>query len=244
VNATFYRPIDPHTAERWNRKAADRGFRFTAKAHRSWTHGQEPEPGTLEGLAPLKESGLLGALLLQFPQGFRRTRESFDRIDRLRDRAAGWPLVVEVRHVSWDADQAAAWMHERGLGWCVVDQPQADGETLPALARVTSGIGYYRLHGRNEADWFRPDAGRDARYDYLYGGDEMKAAAGIAKDLGRQAAEVYVIQNNHFRGKALANALMLRHLMGQQNPEAPATLIEAYPELKAIAVRTGQGTLF
>jgi hypothetical protein len=31
-----------------------------------------------------------------------------------------------------------------------------------------------RVHGRNYSDWFRKDAGRDARNDYLYEPAELR----------------------------------------------------------------------
>jgi uncharacterized protein YecE (DUF72 family) len=244
INSTFYRPAEPRTAESWLRRTENRGaFTFTAKAHRSWTHEKEPDlaavvPETLLGLAPLRDAGKLGALLIQFPQSFRRTTAGLDRLRLLRERLQGWPAVVEVRDVSWDADEAAAWLREHGLGWCVVDQPamRRNGAraTVPPRPRVTSDVAYLRLHGRNARDWFRKDAGRDARYDYLYRPDQMAKMADAVREMEPQAKDLFAVQNNHFRGKALANALMLRHLLGDEHPPAPETLVRAYPELEGL----------
>lgn len=241
INSTFYRPADPRTAESWLRRTDDRkDFTFTAKAHRSWTHDKEADldvvvPETLLGLAPLRDAGRLGALLVQFPQAFRRKPENLRKLETLREHLTGWPVVIEVRDVSWDDDEAAAWCKERGLGWCVVDQPamRRDGTraTVPARPRVTSEVAYLRLHGRNARDWFRKDAGRDARYDYLYRPDQMAKMAEVAREMAPVAKELFAVQNNHFRGKALANALMLRHLLGDEQPAAPEGLTRAYPEL-------------
>src|SRR6185436_14212487 len=57
VNATFYRPVAPRVAASWiPRVAARPAFRFTAKAHRSFTHESWDNAAsvvgaTLEGLA-------------------------------------------------------------------------------------------------------------------------------------------------------------------------------------------------
>jgi uncharacterized protein YecE (DUF72 family) len=236
VNSTFYRPVAPRVSESWVARTGDRpGFTFTAKSHRSWTH--EPTDNwdaavatTTAGLAPLRDAGLLGALLVQFPQSFHYSREATDHVQRLQDRAPGWPWVVEVRHASWAGDEAAAWFETRGLAWCLVDQPLVGPASLGPLPRVTAPLAYARLHGRNTRDWFRPDAGRDARYDYRY-----KMAEG--------ARDLFVIQNNHFRGQALANALQLRHLLEQRRPDAPAELVAAYPDLEP-DVQLDQGRLF
>src|SRR6185369_4911821 len=61
INVTFYRVVDAKTTSTWVRRVASRpGFRFTAKAHRSWTHGtgaDASEAADLEGLRPLREAG-------------------------------------------------------------------------------------------------------------------------------------------------------------------------------------------
>lgn len=236
INATFYRPASPRTAASWARRAAEvPGFRFTAKSHRSWTHDAEtdlaaPVRSTLEGLAPLRDAGRLGALLVQFPQSFHQDPRSRGRVSRLAELAEGWPLVFEFRHASWDEDRAAAWLRGIGAGWCVVDQPRA-GNVASAAPRVTSPVGYLRLHGRNVADWFREGAGRDARYDYLYGLEELRPLAECAALMARSASDVFVVQNNHFRGQAVVNALQMKRLLQGVPPPAPRALVDAYPDL-------------
>lgn len=239
INSSFYRPIDPAVSASWLRRVATRpGFRFTAKAHRAFTHEPDAEPGavgaaSLRGLRPLREAGVLGALLLQFPQSFHRTPHALVRLEALLRALSDWPVVVEVRHASWDRCEAADWLRARGAGWCVVDQPAIGRSTATATPRVTSPVAYLRLHGRNAADWFREDAGRDARYDYLYGEDELRSLAEVAREISRPAAVTFVVQNNHFRGQALVNALQLRGLLGGTRPTAPAELVARYPELAA-----------
>ena len=248
VNATFYRPVRAQVAASWARRVSKRpGFRFTAKVHRSLTHETcEDAPAaaaaTLEGLRPLRDAGVLGALLVQFPQSFHWTPDSRDRVGRLLDALAGWPVVVETRHVSWDDDRAAAWILERGAGWCVVDQPRL-ATTAPPRTRVTSPIAYLRLHGRNAGAWFAKDAGRDARYDYLYTEDELRPLAEAVRSMGTHASAVYAVANNHFRGQAVANALQLKHLVTGIEPEAPEELVEAFPALRSV-VRSSHERLF
>ncbi len=248
INATFYRPVAPRIADTWIRRVASHpSFRFTAKSHRSWTHESWDDPEavvapTLAGLAPLREAGLLGALLVQFPQSFHWTQSNAARLARLLDAVSGWPVVVEGRHVSWDDDRAAAFMRERAVGWCVVDQPRAGNTTAPARPRVTASVAYLRLHGRNEIAWFAENAGRDARYDYLYKDDELRVLADTARGMASQAKALYVIANNHFRGQALANTLQLAHLIRGDKPDAPDELVAAYPDLvEVVGKRTGRG---
>lgn len=236
INSTFYRPANPEVASSWARRTASRpGFVFTAKAHRSWTHDPAADlavavPETLSGLSPLREAGVLGAVLVQFPHRFHRDRESVEHLERMLDLTAGWPVVIEVRHDSWLADEVDPWLRRRDVGWCVVDQPRV-GRAAAARPRVTSSRSYLRLHGRNVADWFREGAGRDARYDYLYSPEEVRDLAGLARSLAESAEELFVVQNNHFRGKALVNALQMKHVLEEVAPAAPAELVRSYPGL-------------
>ena len=237
INSTFYRPVAPRTAESWVRRTENKpGFTFTAKAHRSWTHQQEDHlvRETLEGLEPLRDAGKLEAVLIQFPQSFHQGPEAMDHLARLTDSAAGWPLVLEVRHSSWNHDGLGESLASAGVGWCAVDQPLTGPTLLPPLPLVTTPGAYFRLHGRNTADWFRAGAGRDARYYYLYSGDEVASLAKTASSMADAAEELVVIQNNHFRGKALANAIQMKHSLTGEKPPAPATLVDEYPGLADI----------
>ncbi|HEX6308810.1 MAG TPA: DUF72 domain-containing protein [Longimicrobiales bacterium] len=88
---------------------------------------------------------------------------------------------------------------------------------------------------RNYSDWFRRHAGRDARYDHLYEPSELKPWAARAKQAAEnaQSTAVDVVFNNHYRGKAVVNALQFRKLIGGSRVPAPPALVEAYaPELR------------
>jgi len=249
INATFYRPAAPRTAASWLRRTAEReGFRFTAKSHRSWTHELADDlpravRDTLDGLRPLREGGRLGALLVQFPHSFRRNRANLDHVVRLAEHCEGWPLVVELRRREWSEEAVFERFSAAGVGWCVVDQPAIDRTTVEAAPRATSPVGYLRLHGRNARAWFDPAADRDRRYDYLYSREELRATAALVETLAADTAEAFVVQNNHFRGQALANALQLRRLVEGERAAAPQGLVDAYPELEA-DVRVRRERLF
>ena len=248
VNTTFYRPVAARQSAEWARRIADRPrFRFTAKAHRSWTHERDTDfdravSATLEGLAPLRDAGRLEAVLVQFPQRFHVSEAAFDHLESLAVRTRGWPAVVEVRHRSWSRPEAVDRVRELGLGWCVVDQPRVGGASDPIEA-ATSRLAYVRLHGRNAEAWFREDAGRDERYDYRYGRTELREIAACVRRLATTADSVVVVQNNHFRGQAMANALQLRGMLESVRPPAPAPLVTAFPDLQEYCT-TEQERLF
>lgn len=236
INATFYRPAAPATARGWVRRTAPfPRFRFAAKAHRTWTH----EPGadldavvgpTLAGLAPLRDAGRLASVLVQFPQRLHRTEDAYRKLDAIASRTRGWPVTVEVRHRSWSEPGAADRLRDLGLGWCVVDQPLVGGASEPVVV-ATTPLAYLRLHGRNRRDWFREDAGRDERYDYRYDDRELDGLADTARRLAEVAESVVVVQNNHFRGQAMANALQMRRRLEGARPPAPEPLVATFPDL-------------
>jgi uncharacterized protein YecE (DUF72 family) len=241
VNATFYRPFEAAVAARWCERIADvPGFRFGAKVWRRLTHERDVAYGADEvkaaraALDRLREEGRLGAALLQFPWSFKREPASEEWLRGLLRALEGLPLVVEVRHASWDSPEVLAELAEAGAGIVNVDQPLFHASIRPG-ARVTAPVAYVRVHGRNYREWFRKGAGRDARYDYLYSRGELSPWAERVKQLAEapQAPDVYVVTNNHFRGQAAANAVMLESMVEGRKVEAPAELLAAYPEALA-----------
>ena len=47
-----------------------------------------------------------------------------------------------------------------------------------------------------------------------------------------------MITNNHFRGKAVVNALQIKAKLASRKVAAPASLVTAYPVLKEVAETT------
>lgn len=238
INSSFYRPANPKHAQTWVRKVErNTGFRFTAKLWERFTHHREswPPPADAQlvrdGFAPLFDAGRLGAVLLQFPWSFKRTPENRQWLARVIDSFSEYPLVLEVRHASWDVPEVYEGLHERGVAFCNIDQPLFNNSIAPSQT-VTAPVGYVRLHGRNYNDWFREEAGRDDRYDYLYSEEELKPWMDKIDTIRAAAAEVYAITNNHFRGQAVVNALEMERAAGVKSVAIPRRLLEAYPRLE------------
>jgi uncharacterized protein YecE (DUF72 family) len=241
INSSFYAPPKPVFAAAWARRVQNNPrFRFTAKAWQRLTHERDQATGestaaacveVRRSLAPLAEAGVLGALLLQFPWSFRHGEENLAYIDSLLGRFAGFPIAVEVRHGSWDQEDFYSFLRARNVAICNVDQPVI-GDSLAPAGHVTSKLGYLRLHGRNYQTWFQEDAGRDARYDYLYSKTEIRELAGQIRTITQETDETYVITNNHFRGQALVNAIEILEELDDTSPAVPPSLAAAYPQLR------------
>jgi uncharacterized protein YecE (DUF72 family) len=178
------------------------------------------------------ESGRLGAVLIQFPWSFRRTDENREWLDDLTRTFGHYPLVLEVRHATWNTPGFFEALTERGIGFVNIDQPLFKNSIKPT-AHATSAVGYVRVHGRNYQDWFREKAGRDERYDYLYTPDELKPWAERTREIAAepQTEDVFVVTNNHYRGKAVTNALQLQSMVEGRKVPAPPPLFNEYGEV-------------
>ena len=249
-------PGDPRGGRRPTRPAASKAvrswlsrvdgrpdFRFTAKVWRQLTHERTPFTAgdvrlARDGLDLLAEAGRLGAVLLQFPWSFQRDASTRRWLGAVTGALQGLPLVLEVRHASWNVPELYASLQEQGIGFVNLDQPLFRNSLAPS-AVATARVGYVRIHGRNARDWFRAGATRDERHDYLYTPEELRPwaerAGAIAASPG--VTEVYVVTNNHFAGQEVVNALQLRSMLEGRKVEAPETLWRDHgPALEPFAV--------
>ena len=243
INSSFYRPPTARNAARWAATVADLpDFRFTAKLYQGFTHrdewSDEDVAAFRDGLRPLVEAGRLSAVLAQFPFFFDARRENLERLGRIIDTFTDAPLVVELRHTSLLAPRILERLTARGVSFCNVDQPRSS-TSIDVGARVTGPVGYLRLHGRNADAWFSKAAGRDEKYDYLYSAEELDTFTPLIRDLVEGTDETVVIGNNHYLGKAPANALELKAAFEGAPVEVPPALVRTYPRLAEIAVEGG-----
>ncbi len=252
VNSTFYRPAPPAMVRSWLKKIENRpDFMLALKLTQPFTHAREgfgrKDVDDVKIAADLvRLQGRLAALLVQFPWSFRNSPQNTDYIVRLLVLFAGYPLAVEVRHSSWDTSAFYDVLGANGAAFCNIDQPLFEDSIKPSAVSTNPDFAYVRLHGRNYKNWFRADAGRDDRYDYLYAKDELEDWVTRIKDLGSKSGKVYVITNNHYRGQAMANALQIRNMITGEKVEVPDLLLEKYPVLRQIvrAIQAGQMDLF
>jgi uncharacterized protein YecE (DUF72 family) len=245
INSSFYRPFTTRTARSWVvRVSSAADFTFTAKLHRVFTHERgkataADETAVREGMDVLATEGKLGAVLMQFPWSFRNTADERMYLGKLLDQFKGYPLVVEVRHSSWNSPQIYEWLEQLSVGVCNIDQPLFSKSIKPA-AVTTAPVGYVRLHGRNYQDWFREKAPRDDRYKYLYSLAELEPWIVRIKEIAAKTKASYVITNNHFRGQAVVNALEIKATLNEERVVAPAPLFANYPALVESALPESQ----
>lgn len=241
INTSFYNPVRADHAKGWlQRVAANKSFMFTAKMWQRFTHDPSPsaedEKLVRAGFDVLRDSGKLGAVLLQFPFSFHKTIETEQYLEALLKRFSDYPLVVEVRHATWNAPEVFDLLRMREVGFCNVDQPVI-GKSLEPSAVATGPVGYVRLHGRRYDTWFSDDAAVPSyeRYNYLYSDEELRPWAARTEKVADATRDVYVITNNHYQGKGVVNALQLISMLKESKVKVPDPLRERYPELEKIA---------
>lgn len=245
VNSTFYAPPNWKYCAGWVEKVAGNPrFMFTLKLWERFTHHRESWPTpqetqmVLDGIAPIAEAGKLGALLVQFPWSFKRTKENRTWLARIVDAFDAFPLAVEIRHASWNRPEVFEGLAARRIAFCNIDQPLFRNSMVPS-DQVTARVGYVRLHGRNYDDWFREDADVAERYNYLYSRSELQSWIEKVERIRLRADEVYVITNNHYRGQAVVNAFELEAGLGKTDFVLPPHLVFVYPRLEELTGGSG-----
>ncbi len=198
------------------------------------------------GIEPLRAKNRLASILIQFPWSFAHSTHNFEYLSKLFKLFSEFPLTLEVRHGSWDQDALYKFLYEERVCFCNIDQPIFKNSIKPSALCTNPQLSYVRLHGRNYKNWFKKDAGRDERYNYLYQDGELDDWVEKIKDLGKKSDKVFVITNNHYRGQALANALQIKNKITGDLLDIPLSLLKTYPLLKDIAekIKSGQFDLF
>jgi uncharacterized protein YecE (DUF72 family) len=105
------------------------------------------------GLEPLRQSGKLGVVLLQFAPWFVFGRESFEHIVRCAEMLEGFRLAVEFRNKSWfgdrTRDRTISFERDHGLVHVVVDEPQGFASSCSTTATRTRRSATRRSSGRS-----------------------------------------------------------------------------------------------
>lgn len=246
VNSTFYRLIDPRTAREWV-KITPKDFEFAIKVWQKFTHpemfkeatGAEAEVTQQDydnfkrGINPIAEECKLACLLVQFSEWFARTPANQNTLADILKQFKDYPKAVELRHVSWGeyAIETKELLASYDAGWAFIDMPEFKSAIKQELE--PQPLMYLRFHGRNREKWRKRDAG-DERYDYLYSEEELEPfAKGVREIAVTGEAKILIYFNNHVRGQAPANALMMGRQIGLPATAAVSEeFVKAFPAIK------------
>ena len=155
-----------------------------------------------DALAPLREAGKLGGILMQFPSYVVYKPASLEYLEWAAGQLRGDRMLVEFRHRSWFEDEHRAevlsFLEELGATHVVVDAPKTEAKNLvPTIVAVTSPLAYVRLHGRNAETWNVRGGSASDRFDYLYTREELSEWVEPLRELSENAEGVYVLFNNN-----------------------------------------------
>jgi uncharacterized protein YecE (DUF72 family) len=198
LNVTFYRLPNASTFRKW-RLETPPGFVFTLKGSRFITHIKrlrEPEEPLERFFAAAQElEEKLGAVLWQFPPGFRADCRRLERFLELLDR---YPVrnTLEFREESWLGDETVSLCRGHNISLCKADWPHFLVETP-----LTSDFIYIRRHGRN------------GDYAANYDPGELAADAGRIREHLDGGRDVFIYFNNDAFGHAPKNASELAGML-------------------------------
>jgi uncharacterized protein YecE (DUF72 family) len=171
-----------------------------------------------DGLAPLRESGQLGSVLLQYPRWFFPSSESREAIVEAVDRLDGLRCAVEFRHGSWlnekNAHRTIRFLTDNAIPMVIVDGPPGFNSSMPAVLAATSpDLAIVRFHGRRTATWEAKNVQTVERFRYLYDHDELAAWVPRVRELAEQVRDTHVLMNNCYANYGSTNARELAAML-------------------------------
>ncbi len=157
-------------------------------------------------LEPLRMTGKLGGILLQFPSYVVQKPASLEYLEWAQEQLPGDELLVEFRHRSWLDEEHRAetlrFLEERGLTYVIVDAPRTEAKNLvQTVVAATTKTAYLRLHGRNAATWNKRTGSAADRFDHLYSWKELGEWVEPLRELAGEAESVYAMFNNNGRSE-------------------------------------------
>jgi len=207
INSTFYRYPTPGVIYGLIR-STPKDFVFSAKMPKLITHIKRMDPASgvdedlkrfFKVMAPLREAGKLGAILIQLPPKF-----DYSRIETLSKFLSLLPkefsFAVEFRESSWLRSETWSLLRQHNVAYTIVDEPLLPPETV-----FTADFSYIRWHGRGERPWF----------NYRYSEKELKEWVPKVKEAAEKTDKVYGYFNNHFHGYAPENCIQLLEMLGK-----------------------------
>ncbi len=177
----------------------------------------------LDGIEPLRSSGKLGAVFLQYPRWFFPTNESRDDIVKAKERLGDTPFAVELRHASWfnekNADRTLRFLEKYEIPFVMVDAPPGTKSSVPPMTVVTSPkLAVVRFHGRRTETWEQAGIPVVERFRYLYSESELGEWVPRIRDAAGQVPELHILMNNCYANYGTTNAREIADLLASEVP--------------------------
>lgn len=172
----------------------------------------------LDAIEPLRASGRLGAILMQYPRWVGPTRGHARMIEAARARLEGWPVAVELRNRAWfegdTRERTLDLLRRNGLAYVCVDSPPGFESSVPPLPVATSPkLAIVRFHGRNTDTWEAKVTQVSQRFRYLYDETQLKEWVPLIEAVSEQTEEVHLVFNNCYGNYGTTNALEMAGML-------------------------------
>lgn len=199
-------------------RIAPEGFTFSVRVPRVITHDKELDVRRGAGrdlmrflyeLRPIEDSGKLGPVIFQLPQGFTYENGLRRLIDFFGALPADLRFAVEFRNRSWRRPETWDLLRQCKIANVIADQPQ-----VPPDMTITADFAMIKWHGRGVRPWT----------DYRYAEAEIGEWALTVKRLEGSVGEVYGYFENRFRAYAVENALAMMDKLGLAGTDQRAWL--------------------
>ncbi|MEU0568161.1 DUF72 domain-containing protein [Nonomuraea sp. NPDC005983] len=168
-------------------------------------------------LAPLHDSGRLGAVLFQFPRWFPIGNRNKQYILECKARCAPLRVCVEFRNHTWMSEENQSetldFLTSYAIPYVCVDMPQGYPDSIPPVLAATADLSVVRFHGHSEK-WTSKDI--HERFGYLYREGELRDWASRLRRLAEDADTLHAVMNNCYRDYAQVNAAQLARLIPQE----------------------------
>ncbi len=181
----------------------------------------------LDGIEPLRSSGKLGAVFLQYPRWFFPTSESREEILNAKARLGDTPFAVELRHASWfndkNRERTIDFLEREQIPFVMVDAPPGTKSSVPPITLVSSPkLAVVRFHGRRTETWEKSGIPVVERFRYLYDESELGEWVPRIRETAEQVPEVHVLMNNCYANYGTTNAREIADLLASQVPRLEA----------------------
>jgi uncharacterized protein YecE (DUF72 family) len=172
----------------------------------------------LTGLEPLRASGQLGSVLLQYPRWFFPTGESRDEILEARERLGEVRSAVELRSETWfnskNRERTLRFLADNEIPFVMVDGPQGLRSSVPQIVAVTSpDLALVRFHGRRVETWEAKSIPVVERFRYLYSKEELAEWLPRIREAADEAREMHILMNNCYANYGSTNARELAAML-------------------------------
>lgn len=184
-----------------------------------------------DAMEPLRSSGKLGVVLLQYPRWFHPGHDNRVSILDARDRLGDLGSAVEFRNATWfderNAERTLDFLERNELPFVMVDEPQGFRSSVPPIEAVTSSrLAMVRFHGRRADNWERPGVPVVERFRYLYDRAELEEWVPRITAVAEKAAGTHVIMNNCYSNYGTTNALEIATMIREAYDDAGPRLAE------------------